>query len=397
MKVYPYLIIGGGMTGDAAAKAIRELDKNAEITIIGAEQHPPYKRPPLSKGLWKDAALDSIWLKTKDKNINLILGTRISTLDTIHKQVIDEQGNRYGYNKLLIATGGTVRKLPFGGDAILYYRYLDDYFTLSKDAEDKQHFTVLGGGFIGSEIAAGLRMRGKDVSMVFPETGIGALVYPYGLSQFINEYYREKGIQVLTGESAKELLQDQKRWRLITDHYNLLTDRVVGGIGIKPDVELAEKAGLKIDKGILVNETLQTSANDVYAAGDVASIYNTVLNKQLRYEHEDNAIKMGTAAGKNMVGLATRYDTNLPYFYSDLFELGYEAVGTLDSRLEIFEDWQEKYKKGVIYYLNAGKVQGVLLWNVWGQVKAAREIIRETQEKTVNPSDLSGRLPIEGS
>jgi 3-phenylpropionate/trans-cinnamate dioxygenase ferredoxin reductase subunit len=393
MKVYPYLIIGGGMTGDAAAKAIRKIDSTAEIAIIGAENHPPYKRPPLTKDLWKDKGFDTIWLKTKEKNIELLLNTRIINLNPDAKWVEDEQGNRYGYNKLLIATGGIVRKLPFGENDIMYYRYVDDFLALNKETESKNTFAVLGGSFIGSEIAAGLKMHGKDVTMVFPEKGIGAMVFPNDLSQFLNTFYREKGIHVLDGEMAKGIEKENEQWKLVTEHQNILADRVVAGIGIKPNTDLAEKAGLKVDNGIQVDEYLRTSREDIYAAGDVASIFNTVLESPQRYEHEDNAVKMGAAAGKNMAGQATRYDNYLPYFYSDLFELGYEAVGNLNTKLEVFEDWQEPYKKGVVYYHNEGKVQGVLLWNVWGQVNAARQVIQDSQAKPVRQSELVKLLP----
>ncbi len=396
MKIHPYLIIGGGMTADAAAKAIRKLRPDAEVTIIGSEPHPPYKRPPLSKKLWKGDPLDSVWLKTADKGVNLILNTRVTGLDPDAKVVTDEQGNRYGYEKLLLATGGTLKKLPFGKEAILYYRYLDDFLTLQREAEQMQSFAVLGGSFIGSEIAAGLRMNGKDVTMAFMEKGISALVFPAGLSQFVTDFYRQKGVTIYPEETVKELQREGERWKVTTPTHTILADGVVGGIGISPNVELAEQAGLKLGKGILVDRFLQTSHPDIYAAGDSASIFNTVLNRLQHYEHEDNAVKMGAAAGKNMAGEHAPYDAYLPYFYSDLFDLGYEAVGVLDSRLETYEDWQEPYRKGVVYYLEQGKVVGVLLWDVWGQVKAAREVIQSTQQNPIGSvSELKGRLPIE--
>jgi 3-phenylpropionate/trans-cinnamate dioxygenase ferredoxin reductase subunit len=397
MKTVPYLIIGAGMTGWAAARAIRKIDPNTEITIIGAETHPPYKRPPLSKKLWQGEPLDSVWYKTGGRNVDLILNTRVTSLDPAGKTVTDEHGAQYGYGKLLLATGGTPRKLPFGGDAVQYFRYLDDYLALERETANKQHFTVLGGSFIGSEVAAGLRTRDKDVTMAFMESGISALVFPAGLSQFVTDYYRARGIQVLANETVQGLERDGRRWKVITVSREILTEGVVGGIGILPDIALAEQAGLNVDRAILVNETLQTSQPDIYAAGDAVSIFNSVLKRWTHFEHEDNALKMGEAAGKNMVGQITRYDEYLPFFYSDLFELGYEAVGILSSKLETFEDWQEPYKKGVVYYLEQGKVVGVLLWNVWGQVDAAREVIRATQNDPLSrPEALKGRLPAAG-
>ena len=154
---------------------------------------------------------------------------------------------------------------------------------------------------------------------------------------------------------------------------------------------MAEAAGLKVDGGILVDHELRTSAPDIYAAGDVARFYNPALEKFLRVEHEDNANTMGRAAGRAMAGAPDRYH-HLPFFYSDLFDLGYEAVGELDPRLEVVPDWQEPCRKGVVYYLSAGRVRGVLLWNVWDQVDAARAVIGEPGP--FRPADLMGRLPV---
>ena len=167
-------------------------------------------------------------------------------------------------------------------------------------------------------------------------------------------------------------------------------DGVVAGIGVTPNVELAQSAGLKVDNGIVVDEFLRTSDPDIYAAGDVANFSNPALGKRLRVEHEDNANTMGRAAGLSMAGKASPYH-HLPFFYSDLFDLGYEAVGELDSRLETVADWKESHREGVVYYLHDGRVRGVLLWNVWGQVDAARELIAEPGP--FRAADLKGRLP----
>jgi len=164
----------------------------------------------------------------------------------------------------------------------------------------------------------------------------------------------------------------------------------VAGIGIEPNVELARSAGLKVENGIVVDASLRTSHPDIFAAGDVACFANPALGKRLRVEHEDNANTMGQMAGQAMAGQIVSYD-HLPSFYSDLFELGYEAVGEVDSRLEEVVDWKEPYREGVVYYLRDGRVRGVLLWNVWDQVDAARKLIAETGP--FSAESLKGRLP----
>ena len=166
-------------------------------------------------------------------------------------------------------------------------------------------------------------------------------------------------------------------------------DAVVAGLGIQPNMELAQQAGLTVGNGICVDSALRTSNPDIYAAGDAAEFFNPALGTRLRVEHEDNAYTMGETAGKSMAGQAVTYD-HLPFFYSDLFELGYEAVGEVDSRLETLADWKEPYREGVVYYLREGRVRGVLLWNVWGQLEAARQLI--AQSGPFRPEDLKGRL-----
>jgi 3-phenylpropionate/trans-cinnamate dioxygenase ferredoxin reductase subunit len=170
----------------------------------------------------------------------------------------------------------------------------------------------------------------------------------------------------------------------------LEADGVVAGIGIEPNVELARAAGLEVENGIVVDASLRTSHPDIFAAGDVASFANPALGVRLRVEHEDNANTMGRMAGRAMTRQSVSYD-HLPFFYSDLFELGYEAVGEVDSRLETVADWKEPYREGVVYYLRDGRVRGVLLWNVWEQVDAARRLIAEPGP--FRPEDLKGRLP----
>lgn len=391
MGHYKYLIIGGGMTGDAAAQGIRELDSEGSLGLIGAEHDPPYNRPPLTKGLWKDKPFESIWRHTQERNVELHLGRHAETIDASNKRITDDRGDTYTYDKLLLATGGRPRRLPFGGDLIIYYRTAEDFRRLWATAEQRRRFVVIGGGFIGSEIAAALAMNEKEVTMIFPSSAICSRMFPGELSEFLSDFYRQKGVDILADESITGLEQRGEQLALFTSEKRVVTaDGVVAGIGIDPDVDLARQADLQIENGIMVDEFCGTSRPDIYAAGDVALFFNPALGKYIRVEHEDNALTMGRIAGRNMAGDAQPYH-HLPYFYSDLFELGYEAVGDLDARLETVVDWEEPYHKGVIYYLQQGRVRGVLLWNVWGQVEAARALIGARQE--FQPQDLIGRLP----
>ena len=389
---HDYLILGAGMAGDAAAQALRGADANAKIALLGAEPDPPYDRPPLSKKLWKGGKEEGIWRATDRANAELALDRRAVKIDRAAHTVSDDKGDTWKYRKLLIATGGTPRTLPFGGDAFIYYRTVADYRRLRKALKPGAHVAVIGGGFIGSEIAAAMAMNECKVTMLFPDPAIGSRVYPKGLADSVTAYYREKGVDVRAGVSVEGGQASGAGAELaLSGGGKLHADIVVAGLGIKPNVGLAEDAGLKVDNGIVVDDHLRTSDPDIYAAGDVASFPAAALGRHIRVEHEDAANSMGACAGKCMVGQDAPY-TELPFFYSDLFDLGYEAVGTLDARLETVEQWVTPYRKGVVYYLDGGRVRGVLLWNTWDQVGAARKLIAEPGP--FDAKNVTGRLPV---
>jgi 3-phenylpropionate/trans-cinnamate dioxygenase ferredoxin reductase component len=377
---YTYLIVGGGMAADAAVRGIREVDADGSIGLLSSEPDPPYKRPPLSKKLWHGKPLDSIWLATDQLGVDLHLGRTGRLLDLTHKRVVDDRGTEYGFDKLLLATGVTPRRLPFGGHWITYYRTLKDYQRLRQEAARGQRFAVIGGGFIGSETAAALAMNGKEVAMILPEAGIGSRLFPSDLSAFLNDYYREHGVEVLINSTVTDVVRRGDRFTVSTQNTaastrrELEVDGIVAGIGAQPNVELAQTAGLDVNNGIVVDPYLRTSHPDVYAAGDVAVYWQSVLGQRRRVEHEDNATTMGRLAGRAMAGEREPYE-HLPYFYSDMFDLGYEAVGDVDARLEVVAEWEEPFRKGVLTYRGDGRVRGALLWNVWDQLDAARALI----------------------
>jgi 3-phenylpropionate/trans-cinnamate dioxygenase ferredoxin reductase component len=390
MFSYKYLIVGSGMTADAAVRGIRTLDQQGTIGMIGEESDPPYGRPPLTKGLWKGKPLDSIWRRTPAEGLTMHLGHNVVFLNPAEHQVVDAQGQIYQGEKLLLATGGRQRRLPFGGTDILYYRTVADYKRLHEMTTQMDRFAVIGAGFIGSEIAAALAMNGKHVSLIIPDDGIGAPLYPPDLSEFLNDFFRKKGVEVITGEYLTGMEKRQEEYILTArSGREFAAQAIVAGIGLVPNIELPKAAGLLTGDGIIVDKYLLTSQPDIYAAGDVAEFYNPALRKRMRVEHEDNANTMGLQAGRNMAGASEPY-LHLPFFYSDLFELGYEAVGELDSKSTVVADWKEPYQTGVLYYLKEGRIRGVLLWNVWKKIQAARQLISDPGPFT--SENLIGRL-----
>jgi 3-phenylpropionate/trans-cinnamate dioxygenase ferredoxin reductase component len=391
MPDYNYLIIGGGMTADAAVRGIRQRAKSERIGIISSESHLPYNRPPLSKSLWKGEPFETIWRNTPTDNVDILLSRTVTSVDPGKKIVRDDTGKSWAFDKLLFANGGRARRLPNDVEGIIYFRTLDDFYKLKSLTQEGQTFAVIGGGFIGSEVAAALSINKKSVTMIFPEDGIGARIFPPALSKHLNMYFEAMDVEVIAKDTVLQMEKNDSGYLLKTAAgKELSVDGVVAGIGLEPNSEIAQSAGLAVDNGIIVDEFLQTSHPDIYAAGDVANFYNPALGTRMRVEHEDNANTMGEIAGQNLAGSKIVYD-HLPYFYSDLFQLGYEAVGDLDPRYEMVEEWKEEFEEGVVYYLYQGRVRGVLLWNTWGQINAARSLIADKGPFTAN--NVRGRLP----
>jgi 3-phenylpropionate/trans-cinnamate dioxygenase ferredoxin reductase subunit len=373
MESTRYLIVGGGMTGDAAVKGIRERDADGSIVLVGADEHPPYAAPPLTKKLWSGGDEAKIWRGTAAAGADLRLGRRIVSLDLDGRRATDDVGNEYAWEKLLLATGGRPRRIP-GTDGVVYYRTLADYRAVRARVHEGAHAVVIGGGFIGSEIAASLTSNGCRVTMIFPETGIAWRVLPPELSAYVMEDYRSRGVEVL----AEETVEQAGANSVTTGSGRTLeADVVIAGLGIEPAAELAEASGLAVENGIVVDELGRVEGReDVFAAGDVASFPSAALGRRFRLEHEDHAKSHGRSVGANMAGAGVPYD-HLPFFYSDMFDLGYEAVGEVDSRLATVESWQEPNRKGIVAYVDEDRrPRGFLYWNVWDHVDHGRELIR---------------------
>ena len=381
---YDYLIVGAGLAGVSAVTGIREVDPHRSIAIIGAEHQPPYDRPPLSKKLWSgDLQVRDTLLHDQgfyDNNgVKLLLGRQIISLTPDIKSVADNQGQTYRFDKLLLATGGVPKVLPVPGgssEGVFYYRLLDDYQRMRSEAAEGKSALIVGGGFIGSEMAAALRINKLDVTMIYPSAYLCHRVFPEDLGLALEHIYESRGIRILKGQ--RPLSIERKGARFVVQPSSgarIDCDIVIIGVGISPAAELAESAGLRTADGVVVDEYLQTSHPDIYAAGDNARFPYQVLGQRMRVEHWDNALNQGKQAGRNMAGAHEAF-TYMPFFFSDLFEFGYEAVGEVDSGLDVVADWQNKYTTGTLYYLRNGIIRGVMMCNVWDRVEPARDLIR---------------------
>ena len=398
MTSYDYVIIGAGVAAAKAVEGIRDVDDSGSLLVLGAEPDPPVYRPVLSKDLWlkDDAALeDDILLDGTAEGVELRTDAEVTAVDTAAHTVTLADGSEVGYGKLLLATGAEPRTLGLpAGPRVLAYRTAADYRQLRDLLGPDTHAVVVGGGYIGAEMAAALVQNDVKVTMVLPEDLVQERLFPERLARRITTALADHGVEIVHGMLDGGDSRDDGVTVRLEDGTALEADLAVVGVGVVPRTDLAGSAGLTVDDGIVVDSAMRTSAEDVYAAGDVASYPDVRLGRR-RVEHVDHAEKSGELAGRAMAGSDATYDQT-PFFWSDLFDDGYEAIGDLDTRLDVVEDWQgddEPTDQGVVYYLDGGRVRGVLLWNVWDSVDDARALIEATQDEPLDdPSTLRGRI-----
>jgi 3-phenylpropionate/trans-cinnamate dioxygenase ferredoxin reductase subunit len=331
-----FVIVGGGLAGAKAAETLREEGFPGRVVLISDEAEPPYERPPLSKGYLlgndeRDVAFvhPESWYAEHD--IDLRLGARVTALDPGAHEVELEGGERVGFNKLLLATGSEPRRLEVPGADLAdvrYLRNLPDSDHLRDVLEEGHRVAVVGGGWIGLEVAAAARTHGAEVTLVeiadLPLLGVlgedVALVFA-GL-------HREHGVDLRLGTGVGEIVGDNGRVVAVvtSDGDEIMADTVVVGIGITPRVQLAAAAGLAIEDGVAVDAGFRTSDPDIYAAGDVAAIENRLVGSRVRVEHWANALDGGPVAARSMLGKDVSWD-KLPYFFTDQYDLGMEYIG----------------------------------------------------------------------
>lgn len=394
-----YVIIGGGLAGGYAAISIRGIDKLGRIIIITDEEHIPYDRVPLSKKyLMGDISRDKLFFKREDfyesEKIELMTGRSARKLDPEARIVKLDDGEELSFNKLLLATGGKPKKLPIEGSEIggvYYLRTVEDSERLKEEIERSRRVVVIGGGFIGCELASAFATKGLETTII--EVG------PYLLNMAIDEetgrwlgkYYSERGVDVLVNTSVSRFVGENGRVTSVElkDGRRILTDFVVVGVGIAVGTELAGLAGLKVEKGIVVDEYLETSAKGIFAAGDVAQFYSPIFKRHLRLEHYDIALKHGKLAGSNMAGQRRAFN-ELPYFFSYQFDLKINAYGDLANRTKIVRRGELNKEKGFFqFYLNHDVLDAILAVNMkWEEVRKARELVVE-RKKFSEPASIS--------
>ncbi|HEX7351092.1 NAD(P)/FAD-dependent oxidoreductase [Brachybacterium sp.] len=393
---YDHVIIGGGVAADAAARALREAAPDASIAILSADPHSPVYRPALSKELWHGESSDpeSQELHTaEDTGVALFTSTLVTELLPHSHTVVTARGQVVHYGTALLATGSSARHLPgVHDDRVVGLRTVGDYRHLRGLARDGARIVVVGGGYLGTEVAAALTRTGAEVTLAHSGQRILEHMLPASLTEHLEQVFAEHGITLVPGfrlagiDTGDELTLRSEGGVVLT------ADAALLGLGAELNTTLAEHGGLDLERGaVVVDRSLRTSAPDVFAAGDIALFHDPLLG--LRHvEHVDNAEASGTTAGKNMAGGDETYEYT-PLFFSDLFEDGYEAIGRLDASLEMREVWNPERTAAVVHYLEDGRIEGVLLWNTWDSVPRAREVMAASQEGELAADALEGRIP----
>lgn len=331
-----FVIVGGGLAGAKGAEALRDRGYDGPITLIGDEEHLPYERPPLSKGYLAGTdqresfvVHDRGWYE--DHQVTLVLGTAATAVDAAAHQVRLVDGTAFSYEKLMLATGSRARTLPLpgaGANGVLTLRKVEDSEAISRAIDEGGRIAIIGGGWIGMEVAANARQRGAEVTVIEAAAAPLAAVLGDELAQTFLGLHREHGVTFHLDAKVAELTTHESvaTGVRLADDTVVAADVVVVGVGAAPNLELAESAGLALDNGVLVDEALQSSDRDIVAVGDIANQQHPVLHTRVRVEHWANALNQPAAAAATMLDTPTPY-SELPYFFTDQYDLGMEYVG----------------------------------------------------------------------
>jgi 3-phenylpropionate/trans-cinnamate dioxygenase ferredoxin reductase subunit len=405
-----FVIVGASLAGAKAAETLRAEGFDGAIVLIGAETDRPYERPPLSKDLLLGKAeRDSVFVHEPgwyaEHDVDLRLGTRVTSIDRSARQVRLEDGSSVAYTRLLLATGSSPRRLPVLGadlDGVLYLRTVEDSQALSAALKRGGHVVMAGAGWIGLEVAAAARQAGCEVTIVEPESAPLYRSLGAELGEVFARLHRDHGVTFRFGEGVSELRGDdaggsgagtaaageprgQVRRVLTSGGGEIDADIVLVGIGAAPNTGLAVDAGLDVDNGILVDESLRSSDPDIFAAGDVANAINPVIGRRIRVEHWANALNSGPAAAKAMLGQDVSYD-RVPYFFSDQYDLGMEAAGVPEpgSYDRVVYRGEPQSLEFVAFWLKGDSVVAGMNVNVWDVNDDIQALIRSG-----NPVDVA--------
>jgi 3-phenylpropionate/trans-cinnamate dioxygenase ferredoxin reductase subunit len=371
-----HVIVGAGLAGAKAAETLRENGVDGRVVLIGAEPDRPYERPPLSKDYLRgEAEREAAYVHPADyygeHDIELRLETVVDSLDLGARELVLDGGERLAFTKLLLATGAEPRRLP-GAEGVHYLRDFRDSDTLRAVLDQGGRMAVIGGGWIGSEVAASARQKGLEVTLIEQAAAPLEGVLGRELGDIYAAIHRDHGVEVLTGATVEAIEAERV---VLAGGRAVECDHVVIGIGVAPRTALAEAAGLQVDNGILVDERLATSADGVFAAGDVANAAHPLFGTRLRVEHWHNALEQGPAAARSMLGSREPYD-RIPYFFSDQYDVGMEYAGHATEWDEVVFRGDVDAREFIAFWVKDGRVLAGMNVNVWDVTDDIQALIR---------------------
>ena len=382
MSATAFVIVGASLAGAKTAEALRGRGFDGRIALVGTEEHLPYERPPLSKDyLAGKTDRDSVFVHDqtwyREQEIDLRLGTTVTAIDRAARQVQLADGGQLPYDKLVLTTGSSPRRLP-NATGVHYLRTLDDSDRLKEILASGSHLAVIGGGWIGLEVAAAARQAGLQVTVLESLELPLLRVLGREMAQVFADLHTAAGVNLRLGVRTEEILSSGGRATgvRLADGSTIMADAVLAGIGAIPNTGLAADAGLEVRDGIVTTAGLRTSDPDIFAAGDVASAFHPLLGGHVRVEHWANALKQPAVAAASLLGQDASYE-ELPYFYTDQYDLGMEYVGNVvDGYDQVVARGDLGARQFVAFWLKDGRVRAGMNVNIWDVTDSIKKLIR---------------------
>jgi 3-phenylpropionate/trans-cinnamate dioxygenase ferredoxin reductase component len=393
MNAQTFVIVGASLAGAKAAGELRERGFDGRVVLIGSEHELPYERPGLSKDYLRgETEAESLRVNDdafyRDQQIELRLGTTVTEIDPHGKLVrTDGRDGELSYDTLLLTTGSSPRRLQLPGselDGIHYLRTIGDSDAIRDRIDKGGHVAVIGAGWIGSEIAASARQRGLDVTVIEGQRLPNVLVFGDEVGQFYRDVHIAQGVEMILSDGLAAFEGDGSVSRVRTESGRVVEcDFVVVGAGVTPNVELGQRAGLDCDRGILVNQRLETSATGVFAAGDVVNHWHPFYERRVHVEHWANALNQGPAGARSMLGDKQPYD-EIPYFFSDQFDVGMEYSGLSEPSDQVAFRGDFDGGEFIAFWLRDGIVTAGMNVNVWDVNEHVQALIRSRKQIDVS-------------
>ena len=380
-----HIIVGASLAGAKAAETLRAEGFDGRVVLVGAEDERPYERPPLSKDYLRgEVGREKVYVHDEsfysEHDIELRLGTTAVDLNASSKELTLGNGDRLSYDRLLLATGSEPRRLAIPGaelDGVLYLRSVHDSDALRERLDRGGAVVVVGAGWIGAEVAASARQRGLEVTIIEPASVPLERVMGAEVGAIYRDIHTDHGVEMLMGTGVEAFEGETAVERVRTSDGRLIEcDFVVVGVGVEPRIQLAERAGLEVDNGILVDEHLETSMPGVFAAGDVANARHPFYGERIRVEHWANALHQGPAAARGMLGQADPFD-RLPYFFSDQYEVGMEYLGFAREWDRVVFRGDPSSREFIAFWISDERVVAGMNVNVWDVTDPIRRLITE--------------------